>query len=109
MKRFLGILLIFIFINIEVVWSQHAAPSQPGQQTPEEIKPEPDTSRLTPSTRAAPKSKIVITEEEAIKIIGEIPRPKALVALDRRKERPAGDTFAPDIEKLLDKSLEIEK
>jgi len=94
MNSILGVIIIVLFIhflpNVNLVWSQDKEASS----TPEEIKK--DTTSSTSKKVSAPRS-------------SEIPKPKALVSLPRTEVRPIGDTFAPDIEKLLDKSLKIKK
>ena len=109
MRKILGVIIIVLFIhflpNANLVWSQDKEASS----TPEEIKK--DTTSSTSKKVSAPRSttvtKIEIKETRIIR--GEIPKPKALVSLPRTEVRPIGDTFAPDVEKLLDKSLKIKK
>ncbi|MBC8312859.1 MAG: hypothetical protein H8E33_01245 [Candidatus Cloacimonetes bacterium] len=45
------------------------------------------------------------TEEEAGVIKGEIPKPSAMVTISKMATQLRADSFAPDIEKLLDELL----
>ncbi|MBC8527508.1 MAG: hypothetical protein H8D22_11770 [Candidatus Cloacimonetes bacterium] len=114
MKKILVVFALSILINIDIGWTQNngniSESVEYSEDTLEEIKLEfNDVEDVSSISDSSQKTIIEFTEEEALKLKGKIPKPQALVILPKKKIRPAGKTFAPDIEKLLDELLKIKR
>ena len=92
MKKIYCILFLFFIIFLDITFAENMNDVIEYAQVTEETKDE--------------KTVVFEFEEEEVGVIkGEIPKPAAMVTISKKETRLLADSFAPNMEKLLDELL----